>query len=157
MATSLLYAYILANILGIASCVLTTGSVTITSLQGFRDLRGCARSCLYSGHGDLGEQLECGDDGLRTPYLNTCFCRSDLTSDGSSYLTSCINEGCTTNSVDLSQAIRVWNSYCRFGKYATSRAETPSSKAASLPAHTAAFSTTGASGESLTRRLMIAT
>ena len=148
MATGFLHAYFVFCFFSVALAAVASNSVTINSLTDFQGLRECARLCLYSGHGDLGEQLECGDDGLHTPYLDTCFCRTDLAVDGSSYLTSCINEGCTTNSVDLSGAISVWNSYCGFGSYATrSRART-STAPANVPAQTSASQTTQGSSAS---------
>ena len=127
MALQVYCTCLLAFYCSAALAVLSTGTVTITSLTEFQGLRQCARDCLYYGHGDLGEQLECGDDGLHTPYLNTCLCRTDLTSDGSSYLTSCINDGCTSKRVDLLGAISVWNSYCSFKVPSTARDQRSSS------------------------------
>ena len=139
-----------------ALAFLSTGTVTIALLTEFQGLRQCARDCLYYGHGDLGEQLECGDDGLHTPYLNTCLCRTDLTSDGSSYLTDCINDGCTSNSADLSDAISIWNSYCRSSARTTARDQRSSSITSStLPANgTASHTTLRSEGVSSSRQAM---
>ena len=137
-ATCLLALYCSATL-----AALSTGTVTIASLTEFQGLRQCARDCLYYGHGDLGEQLECGDDGLHTPYLNICLCRADLTSEGSSYLSSCINEGCTSKSADLLRAISIWNSYCRFGANTTAtHPQSSTNTSPTLPAETPASQTT---------------
>lgn len=55
----------------------------------------------------LGSSLSCNNQ-------DALFCRTDLQSSASSYLTTCINSQCTTNSIDLSDALSLYNGHCGF-------------------------------------------
>jgi hypothetical protein len=45
-------------------------------------------------------------------YLNPCVCRADLLSLGESYISSFLNSGCTSNTVDLQNGFALYDGYC---------------------------------------------
>lgn len=51
---------------------------------------------------------------------NNCYCRSDLQSVATSYLSSCVDKGCTVgdSSIDVSSAISIYDSYCQGNGFA---------------------------------------
>lgn len=90
-------------------------SVSIANVQPYLDQRYCVRDCLWSGElSNLQGFLDCSD-----PILNGCYCRDDLASSASSYITSCVNGGCASNTPDVVRAISVYNGYCSSAAPAT--------------------------------------
>lgn len=53
----------------------------------------------------LNNALGCND-------LDSCFCRTDLQSSAVSYLTTCINSQCSTNAIDVSADVSLYDGYC---------------------------------------------
>jgi hypothetical protein len=82
-------------------------TLSITNQPAFSRLRPCAQACIWENNYDNGvcNVLQCND-------LDAIYCRPDLQSEASSALTSCINEYCTTNAVDISSGIALYNGYC---------------------------------------------
>jgi hypothetical protein len=84
----------------------STQSVSITKEAGYISLRSCAREC-FGGIVALPDELGCA-----WPYQNSCFCRQDLAPAASSYITKCVNSGCASVTVDLGQAVSLFDGYC---------------------------------------------
>jgi hypothetical protein len=82
---------------------------TIQSLPAYSLQRACVQGCL-AGEYAVAYDLNC-------PQLNACVCRTDLQSQVSTYLTSCVNAGCSTNPPDLSSAVELYDSYCSMNGY----------------------------------------
>jgi hypothetical protein len=88
---------------------------SIQSVSVFGSLRVCAQACLGPGlwiYNDLPAGLDCP-----SPILNACVCRTDLASSASSLLTSCANQGCSSNPADVSSVVSLYNSYCSANGY----------------------------------------
>jgi hypothetical protein len=82
------------------------GTVSILNAPNFSSQRDCAQQCFGGSCGvchDLAGSLDCP-----IPYLNGCFCRSDLTSSALSILSSCVWFDCQYNSVDLETALGIY-------------------------------------------------
>jgi hypothetical protein len=96
----------------LATTATTTGIVSIMNTTGYLAQRNCVQSALWCGinRGASSDNiviwLGC------TNNLDSCFCRTDLASSASSLLTSGINSFCSTDPVDVSSGIAVYNSYC---------------------------------------------
>jgi hypothetical protein len=85
-----------------------TQTVTISDENNYKNLRKCAQPCVTDSIGtDLFNVLSCA-----SPYQNSCLCREDLAPIVSSWLSKCINSGCTPATVDIAQAISVYGDYC---------------------------------------------
>lgn len=94
------------------------GTVSLTNEPAFSSVRNCVQDCLNCNEywyqncpgGAIGILyfLTCNN-------LDSCFCRTDFESSVSSYLTSCINEQCSTHDIDLSAGMSLYNGYCGFG------------------------------------------
>lgn len=84
-------------------------TVTITGEDGYRSLRGCARACVwgYPVGNDLLINLGCV-----SPWYESCLCREDLAPAASSFLSKCVNRDCDSATVDVSQAVSLYDSYC---------------------------------------------
>jgi hypothetical protein len=86
---------------------------SIQSVSVFGYLRVCAQGCLGLGpYSYLPAVLDCP-----SPILNACVCRTDLASSASSALTSCVNQGCSSNPADVSSVVSLYNSYCSVNGY----------------------------------------
>ena len=139
------------------------GAVSIQSGSDFSTQRGCLKECLYCVDcssnfwvfdGDLGQFISCGHHDY---YLNSCFCRTDLASSATSYLSSCVFSKCSSASVDVVSAVDLFTSYCRitFESPASNTAiktigdgalgETADSSGSGMPAATTTVSTSIAS------------
>jgi hypothetical protein len=91
----------------LATLVSADGTFTITSLPAYTSQRVCAQNCFFGGYWNLPYALGC-----QSPYLDSCACRTDLTSSGSSILNSCINTACSSNSNDINSAESLYMGYC---------------------------------------------
>jgi hypothetical protein len=89
------------------------GPISIQSEPAFGSARPCGQNCLYCGQYWL---VNCDAtpllDVLSCVDLDSCYCRTDLQSSASSYLTSCIASGCSGNTVDIATGISLYNGYC---------------------------------------------
>lgn len=81
-------------------------SLSITNEAGYTSLRSCGRPC-FSGFLDLPDNLQCA-----YPYQNSCVCRQDLAPAASAFITSCVNSRCDSVTVDLNQAVSLFDGYC---------------------------------------------
>jgi len=97
---------------------LSQSTLSICAQTEILKLRNCAQWCIANGNAvdqsyycdRLALFLDCGSPvkSIR----NDCFCRQDLLPTARSYLTSCVNSACGTNSVDVLQAVSVYYDYC---------------------------------------------
>ena len=91
----------------LAALISADGTFTITTLPAYTSQRVCAQDCFFQFGWNLPNALGC-----QSPYLDSCVCRTDLTSSGSSILNSCINNACSSNSNDISSAESLYLGYC---------------------------------------------
>lgn len=105
-------------LLALSLRALCESSVSIVSAEPYINQRSCVQQCIYHPgvNDDLAPFIGCN------PPLNACYCRADLASSVSYFLTSCVNEGCSSHSADISLAISVYNGYCRSNAPATNAA-----------------------------------
>lgn len=96
--------------------------VSIQSLPAWTNGRGCMAGCLwynglyannpYIGGHDLAHRLDCGGDSA----INGCYCRSDLLSTASAYISSCVSDACSSLAAgvttEISSAIALYDGYC---------------------------------------------
>jgi hypothetical protein len=90
-------------------------TVSITAQPAFSSVRPCVQHCMFCGEywlvncpgSAIGLNNVLSDNGL-----DALYCRTDLTSTASSYLTSCIYSGCATNTVDLEDGLSLYKGYC---------------------------------------------
>ena len=92
------------------SAALNSNVVSIQSEPYYQQQRDCAQGCLYTEHDTFGidEYLGCS-----SPVLNDCYCRNDLASSASFYLTSCLTSNSCTAISDLPMAVSAYNVYCQ--------------------------------------------
>jgi hypothetical protein len=91
----------------LASLISADGTFTITAFPAYTSQRVCAQGCFYNYGFNLPNAIGC-----QSPYLDSCVCRTDLTSSGSSILSTCVNSACSSNSNDLSSAESIYLGYC---------------------------------------------
>ncbi|OCT51484.1 hypothetical protein CLCR_08864 [Cladophialophora carrionii] len=89
-------------------------TVSITAQPAFSSVRPCVQHCIWCGEYWLANcpGSAIGLNNVLSAGLDSLFCRTDLQSSASSYLTSCIYSGCTTNTVDLQDGLSLYNGYC---------------------------------------------
>ncbi|KAH9206147.1 hypothetical protein DL95DRAFT_469887 [Leptodontidium sp. 2 PMI_412] len=77
----------------------------------FQSMRPCAQSCLGDPSGDdVRTGIGCGTvNGLGQ---NECYCREDLQPAASSWLSTCVMARCSSNTVDLTSVISLYDNYC---------------------------------------------
>jgi hypothetical protein len=86
--------------------------VSVTVLPDYEGLRGCVHSCWHDGIYVWDHVAEAeGCDRAAGDYLNSCYCRSDLTDKGKLYLSTCVSSSCS-NTNDIASAVSFFNSYC---------------------------------------------
>ena len=81
---------------------------TIISVPAYEHQHACVQYCIG---GEADENLP-NALGCPSTYLNACVCRTDLQPSASSFLTACVNQGCSSDPSDLSSAISLYDSYC---------------------------------------------
>ena len=98
---------------------LCDSTVSIMSAQPYLEQRSCVQFCLWhpGENDDLAPFLDC-----TSPWLHSCYCRNDLASSASSFLTSCVNQGCPSHSEDFRRAVSVYDGYCSSNAPATNAA-----------------------------------
>jgi hypothetical protein len=100
-------------VLALASTVICQNpTYSIQSVNGYALLRACAQACLWNDLYNLPDKLNCA-----RPVLNACVCRTDLGPSASSFLTTCVNSECSSNSNDLVSAVSLYDSYCIANSY----------------------------------------
>jgi len=116
-------------LLVLASFVSADGTVSINNIPAYSSQRACVQHCLFQGgFNDLGGSLDCP-----APLLDSCICRTDLAFSVSSFLSTCVSSGCTSDTVDIGNALSIYTTYCN---------------GATAPANIAAATTPGTSGGS---------
>jgi hypothetical protein len=101
-------------------------TISIFEQPAYLRQRDCVKLCYRCTtpcpvvHGVIG----CGG----APY-DTCFCRDDLRSSASSFITSCIDYRCSGAKVDLSSALSLYNGYCHLDGAILGNAIIPSTDA----------------------------
>lgn len=89
-------------------------TVTLTNLPAYQSQRSCAKQCFYIGFSSgggpdrLADHLDCAVD----PIENDCFCRADLQDDADAFVQSCVYDYCSKNTIDVSSAVSIYDSYC---------------------------------------------
>ncbi|EZF35079.1 hypothetical protein H109_00151 [Trichophyton interdigitale MR816] len=104
--------------------ILANGPVSIDQAAGYSSQRHCAQSLCFEG--SLGSNRVGYELGCPSPLMNDCFCRLDLQVSATSFLSSCVNNHCESNTIDLTQAINIYTGYCANAGYKSGGA-TPSS------------------------------
>jgi hypothetical protein len=101
-------------------------TLTITSLAPYHSLRQCAQHCVCNSVSPAYQDLVLGL-GCATPFYNDCYCRTDLSSAASSFLSSCISISCTFGGPagDITSAESVYNGYCNAIRDASGAMTTP--------------------------------
>lgn len=98
------------------SVLQTTTVATVVSVTGVSDwgqLRSCVQTCLYGRNAaDLPYFLGCPYTGS-LQYQNECFCRADLASSVSLFVTSCLSRSTCIGTVDQSAGLSIYNNYCQ--------------------------------------------
>ncbi|EWC46393.1 hypothetical protein DRE_04336 [Drechslerella stenobrocha 248] len=77
-------------------------SATILEGSDYKNGRPCMRNCVYY----LGRNIGCDQ------YIDGCWCRADLQTVATNYLSTCIMSDCDQRTVDLSSGISIYQSYC---------------------------------------------
>ncbi|KAK5653057.1 hypothetical protein OQA88_9343 [Cercophora sp. LCS_1] len=106
-----LIASFLANV-RFAAAEATT--LSICAADAFGDLRVCGTYCFTYDNGNcdyLGHLLDCGWPGA-DKIKNSCACRPDLLQQAEEGLSSCASSRCAKNTVDISQVVNLYRSYC---------------------------------------------
>jgi hypothetical protein len=107
-----------------------TGTVSILNAPGFSTQRVCAQQCFGGSCGfcaiDLAQQIGCPFPGI-----DSCLCRTDLTSSALSILSSCVWRDCNFNAADISAALGIYSRYCSLP--ATVQATTTQATSAATP------------------------
>lgn len=127
LETSLYLKFAIVHLIYNTARVLADSTITIDQAPAFTSLRGCAQQCLYCPttcganffyfSGDLGANIGCQQGKVTTPhYYDSCFCRRDLASSASSYLSSCVTLSCSTQTADVTAAVGLYDQYCGFDK-----------------------------------------
>lgn len=119
LSTMLTTHLVLALALAITRVSATT-TQTLASLPAFTQQRSCATSCFWDGDPNngakdvLGIKLGCCANSATCQHhaADSCFCRADLSSVATSWLSECALRRCSSNAVDVSSAIGVYNEYC---------------------------------------------
>ncbi|EON62411.1 hypothetical protein W97_01633 [Coniosporium apollinis CBS 100218] len=106
---------------------------TLSNLDAFNDQRSCVKGCFYYMNIDsdrVGYELSCGK-----PALNSCYCRSDLQSVASAFLSKCVSSACSGNRNDMTKAVDLYGGYCtNAGFLAGVPAATPAQTSIDSPA-----------------------
>lgn len=92
---------------------------SIASLESYQQLRPCVGSCfIRPGSKDLsdllGIQLRCCEQYISCngPVDDNCYCRADLRPTAVSWLSACVATRCSSNQVDFTSAVNVYDGYC---------------------------------------------
>jgi hypothetical protein len=93
------------------SFVHSINTVSIRTEAGYLNERICAQNCIWhvGGKGDLIAFLGCSNTN---GWLNDCYCGADMQSSAYYFITSCVNNACSSSTTDLSGASSVYSSYC---------------------------------------------
>jgi hypothetical protein len=85
-------------------------TISIFSYDGYLGLRDCATSCVAGSPGNFHFGL-LGFIGCPQPFLNTCYCNSNIIPQASSFISGCVTSYCS-ESADVPVAFSVWEEYC---------------------------------------------
>ncbi|KAK4159920.1 hypothetical protein QBC43DRAFT_221042 [Cladorrhinum sp. PSN259] len=142
------FSTVLAPILlsGIVRAATTNGplaGVTIYAETAWSTARRCAAGCIkykgdlpcnVVGYYDVGVFLGCG----RCDQINACYCSAGLGSSATSYLSSCVSNGCKgvdTWEDELTSMLGIYNNYCATANVApTSTSRKPLTVTTNTPA-----------------------
>lgn len=87
-------------------------TVTLTDAPAYESQRPCAKDCFYlgayKGPDQLAENIGCDIEDIQ----NECLCRPDLQAEADAYLKSCVNSGCSKNTLDINSAVSIYDEYC---------------------------------------------
>jgi hypothetical protein len=123
LASQRLHSLVLVLLLYLTPVSADDGALSICEYAPISGLRLCASWCITFGNTEhcdkLAMFLSCGVwGGPQKAIRNECYCRPDLFSTAHSILSDCDNTACSSNSVDVAQAISVYDGYCNsVGKF----------------------------------------
>lgn len=127
----LLYSLFLVEL---ASCQ----TVSIQSLSAWKEQRACALECLGGIFDDGGNQPPSGlASGLQCETAtieNSCFCRRDLQTSASSWMSSYLPIYCSSNTEDAKIAFSIYEAYCTTAGFAHNAATTAATGTPNIPA-----------------------
>ncbi|KAI8635511.1 hypothetical protein F5Y19DRAFT_408078 [Xylariaceae sp. FL1651] len=99
---------------------------SITQSPVYASQRPCAQYC-FAGFGNgpdiLAEGLGCD---TKNPQ-NECICRPDRQSAGDAYLSDCVGNNCSENTIDINSAVSIYDAYCTGAGFLRSTPTTPTS------------------------------
>lgn len=104
--------------------VLCDGPVTIDQGDAYQKQRNCAFSCFRS-FDDPGYPIAMTISCPTFKVQNDCFCRPDLQQDAQQFVFSCVSNGCSKNTNDISLATSIYNDYCTSNGYERAQVTTP--------------------------------
>jgi hypothetical protein len=133
---------IVSTALLFASTILAATNVSVLGSTPYNNQRECVKECIW--HVGVDDDLIIAL-GCSPPWVNECYCRTDLAVTASSFLTSCVASRCTepATGVDIGLAVSVYDGYC-------SSAETPNPNVAAATT-TAMTQASGMGPVSITR------
>jgi len=90
-------------------CQGTPRTVSVINEPGYPGLRQCGQRIFGND-----AWLKGGSDGLQcpSPYLDSCFCRSDLKPLATSYISSVNYKYCSYGDADFTAEVNLYDSYC---------------------------------------------
>jgi hypothetical protein len=117
---------------------------SISSLDAYASQRACAQKCFYDRDyaGEYYTNLIASVISCTTPCQESCCCRPDLQSLAESYLSSCVANLCSTDTLDIESAVSLYEGYCT-PKYppATTAQEAATTQTAARPGDSSPQST----------------
>jgi len=99
-------------ILSLLFRITSSAEVSITDSPQYQSQRPCARDCFYLGAFKGPDRIALYIDCDPSPIENNCFCRSDLQGSVDNYLTSCVNSACGKKTLDITNAVSIYDAYC---------------------------------------------
>jgi hypothetical protein len=90
-----------------------SGTYSIPDLPAYSSQRVCAQGCMGPCYafGSVCDNLP-GILQCPAPYYNSCFCRTDLSSSATSWISQCVFSGCNFDNADVQTALELYSSYC---------------------------------------------
>jgi hypothetical protein len=125
---------------------------TVYSLQGYSDLQPCAQSCIMDpdscrvgGIDQIAINIGCQYNWCSSDLgaAESCYCRPDLQTVATKYLTKCVTAACTLGdpNIELSSAVNLYQGYCSSKGYLATPASAPASTTVAGGATTTATKT----------------
>ncbi|ORX90945.1 hypothetical protein BCR34DRAFT_620657 [Clohesyomyces aquaticus] len=115
---SLMSLLLLLLFLTAPSLAQSSKDVSITSNLGYKEQKGCVKTCLYYGVLLVTSRDVLGAINCEYPWLNDCLCRADQAPPATSFLSRCVSSNCDASGTeDFTRAVSVYDAYCRSAGY----------------------------------------